>query len=179
MTRTSRIVNDGKEQNSNELHCNTMPCALHGLCDPVRMRVQVRFGSPTLQTSRSGSWGFYLLEERSMSVTRMAMLLGPIVLIGCAKENKLETSAASGAVRSAEAVGADDVPQASLHLQLAKEQIAAAEKLNADGDEAEAKSMLARAAADAELALLLSNEQSQKDEADAAMKRVTELRGTP
>lgn len=112
-----------------------------------------------------------------MSVIRMAMLLGPIALIGCAKENNLESSGATGAVRSAEAVGADEVPQASLHLQLAREQIAAAEKLNEEGEEDQAKSMLARAAADAELALLLSNEQSQKDEADAAMKRVTELRG--
>jgi thioredoxin-like negative regulator of GroEL len=110
-----------------------------------------------------------------MSLIRTSLLLVPVVLLGCGKKNELETSAATGAIRTAEAVGATDVPEASLHLQLAREQIAAAEKLNEEGDEERAKSMLARAAADAELALLLSREQSQKDEADAAMKRVTEL----
>lgn len=112
-----------------------------------------------------------------MSLVRTTLFLVPLVAVGCAKENKLETTAVNSAVNTAAAVGALDLPQASLHLQLAKEQIAAAEKLNADGNEDEAKSMLARAAADAELALLLSNEQAEKDEAAASMKRVTDLRG--
>lgn len=111
-----------------------------------------------------------------MSTVRWATMLLPLVLLGCAKQNTLETESATSAMRSAEAVGAQEIPQASLHLQLAKEQLAEAEKLNADGDEDRAKSMLARAAADAELALLLSHEQSEKDEADAALKAVQTLR---
>lgn len=111
-----------------------------------------------------------------MSMVRTMLLTLPIILFGCAKQNDLETAAADSALRSAEAVGAGDVPQASLHVQLAKEAIVEAERLNTEGDEERAKSMLARAAADAELALLLANEQAEKDEADSAMKRVAEMR---
>src|SRR5215211_7503572 len=100
--------------------------------------------------------------EQTMSTVPRVLLI-PFLLLGCAKPDALESSAASAAVRSAEVAGAQDVPQASLHLQLAQEQIAEAERLNTAGEEDEAKSMLARAAADAELALLLSHEQSEKD----------------
>lgn len=111
-----------------------------------------------------------------MLMVRWTTILIPLALVACAKQNTLETESATSAMRSAEAVGADQDPQASLHLQLAREGLAEAEKLNAAGDEDRAKSMLARAAADAELALLLSHEQAEKDEADAALKKVTDLR---
>ena len=111
-----------------------------------------------------------------MPTVRFATILLPLVVLGCAKQNTLETSSATSAMRSAEVSGAQDLPQASLHLQLAREQLEEAERLNADGEEEMAKSMLTRAAADAELALLLSHEQTEKDAADAALAKVAALR---
>jgi hypothetical protein len=63
---------------------------------------------------------------------------------------------AQAALRAADEVGADKIPQAQLHAQLAKEQIARANKLIEDGDNAEAERVLLRAKADAELAVALS-----------------------
>lgn len=88
----------------------------------------------------------------------------------------LRTESSTSGIRAAQEVGASDVPQAALHLQLAQEELKKAEKLSADGEEEMAASMLTRAEADAELAVLLSREHAQKAEAEAAMKRVRELR---
>ena len=63
---------------------------------------------------------------------------------------------AQSALRAADEVGSAKVPQAQLHAQLAKEQIARAKQLIEDGENAEAKRVLLRAKADAELAVALS-----------------------
>lgn len=60
-------------------------------------------------------------------------------------EAKVSTSAA-------DAVGARTEPSASLHLKMAEDAIAAAEKFIADGKNAEALALLERATADAEVA---------------------------
>ena len=112
-----------------------------------------------------------------MGTVRWATILFPILAWGCAKQDALETGAAATALRDAELAGAEQSPQASLHLWLAKEQLAEAERLSSEGDADRARSMLARAAADAELALLLSREPPEKSEADAALRRASELRG--
>ncbi len=68
---------------------------------------------------------------------------------------RLQSSAA--AIRAAEEVGADRVPEAQLHLQLAKEQSDRAKKMiDNGGDRDEAKLVLARAESDANLALALA-----------------------
>lgn len=88
----------------------------------------------------------------------------------------LRTDSSTSEIRAAEEVGARKVPQAALHLQLAHEELAKAKKLAADGEEEMAASMLTRAEADAELAVALSKQDSEKKEALAAMARVRELR---
>src|SRR5450830_299794 len=74
---------------------------------------------------------------------------------GCAKA-PLRTEASTSGIRAAEEAGAAKVPQASLHLQLAKEELELAKGLAAKGEKEQAASMLLRAEADVELAVVLS-----------------------
>ncbi len=112
----------------------------------------------------------------------LTMSLAVIALAGCASlqlpTDRLERSAAS--IRGAEEVGALAVPAANLHLQLAKDQTAAAKRLAANGDD-RAILVLARGEADAELALAIAREASVHA---AALKADEDLRtvmagGTP
>jgi regulator of protease activity HflC (stomatin/prohibitin superfamily) len=68
------------------------------------------------------------------------------------------------------------VPQASLYLQLAKEEVESARTLSSQGNKEAARSMLTRAEADAELAIALSHKDTEKSEAIEAVERVRQLR---
>ena len=94
--------------------------------------------------------------------------------VGCAAP--LRTEASSSGIRAAEEVGAAKVPQASLHLQLAKEELDQAKGLAGSNEKERAVSMLSRAEADAELAVALSREDAEKAEARAAVDRVRQFR---
>lgn len=91
---------------------------------------------------------------------------------------RLERTEAS--IRAAEEVGALAVPDARLHLQLAKDQTAQARALAADGDE-RASLMLVRAQADADLAVALAREATAHNEANHASEelKAVKARGTP
>ena len=97
---------------------------------------------------------------------------------GCASGPAFNMSSekSTSAIRGAEEVGASKTPNAALHLQLAKEELNRAKELDTKGQKAESVSMLSRAEADAELALALSHEQTEKTEATQAMERVRKLR---
>ena len=97
------------------------------------------------------------------------------IVAGCSNV-PLRTEASTSGIRTAEEAGAAKVPQASLHLQLAKEELEAAKGLAAKGKKEEAESMLKRAESDAELAVVLSHEDAEKSEAMAAAERVRQLR---
>jgi regulator of protease activity HflC (stomatin/prohibitin superfamily) len=94
---------------------------------------------------------------------------------GCATA-PLRTEASTSGIRAAEEVGAAKVPQASLNLQLAKEELDRAKGLAAKGEKEQAASMLLRAEADAELAVTLSHGDAERLEAEKAMERVRQLR---
>ncbi len=100
--------------------------------------------------------------------------LAALAVTGCATvqlaPDRLQSNQAS--IRGAQEVGAEAVPEARLHLQLAKDQTAAATKLAAEGDD-RAEMVLARAQADAELALGLAREVSVHN---AALKAAAELK---
>ena len=102
-------------------------------------------------------------------------LVAGATLSACASV-PLRSEPSTSEIRAAEEVGASDVPQASLHLQLAKEGLAKAQALSKEGESEEADSMLQRANVDAELAVALSHQDSEKTEALAALARVRELR---
>jgi hypothetical protein len=104
-----------------------------------------------------------------------AVVAATVGAAGCAS-TPLKTEASTSGIRAAEEVGAAGVPQASLHLQLAKEELGRAKSLAADDQKEKADSMLARAEVDAELAVALSREDAEKTEARAAVDRVRQLR---
>jgi outer membrane murein-binding lipoprotein Lpp len=105
-----------------------------------------------------------------------AAVVATAIVAGCATSAPLQTEASTSGIRAAQEVGAAEVPRASLHLQLAKEELAHAEKLAENDEQEMAKSMLMRAEADAELAVALSREDAEKAECLAAMERVRKLR---
>lgn len=98
------------------------------------------------------------------------------IIAGCANAPLRTEEASTSGIRAAEEAGAAKVPQASLHLQLAREELAQARALTAKGEKDKAASMLLRAEADAELAVVLSREDNERTEANAAMARVRQLR---
>jgi len=98
------------------------------------------------------------------------------IAVGCASSPPLRTEASTSGIRAAEEVGANKVPQASLHLQLAKEELENAKALAAKDEKERAVSMLSRAEADAELAVALSREDAERADAQEAMDRVRQLR---
>jgi len=110
----------------------------------------------------------------------MKHVLGSVLFVGlmagCAGNPALHTESSTSAIHAAEVIGASEVPRASFHLQLAKEALARANDLAEKGEKDEAASQLLRAEADAELAILLSQEHTEKVEATEAMERVRQLR---
>lgn len=87
---------------------------------------------------------------------------------------------AKAAERSAQELGANDVPDAKLSLKLAQEQIAMAEKAMADDENRRAESLLVRAKADAELSIAQAREKKARTEtegaiADSAAQRATNV----
>jgi hypothetical protein len=92
--------------------------------------------------------------------------IGFLMATGCAAGVSNEKIAATdSSIRAAEELGAPKVPQASLHLQLAKEENEHAQKFIKDGDTKHAEGQLMRAQADAELALALAREAPMQVEA--------------
>jgi len=98
------------------------------------------------------------------------------IAAGCASAPPLRTEASTSGIRAAEEVGAPKVPGAALHLQLAREELEHANGLAASGHRDQASSLLLRAQADAELAVVLSREDAEKSEARAAVERARQLR---
>lgn len=114
-------------------------------------------------------------------VSEIKNLMWAVVIIaaafamGCAS-SPFRTGKTQSGIRAAEEVGAAQLPQASLHLQLAKEELDLANKLSEKDEKEKAASMLMRADADAELAIMLSHGDAEKVEAEKAMARVRKIR---
>jgi hypothetical protein len=101
------------------------------------------------------------------------LLLGTtsLLMVGCGASYAAPSqhlADAQSAERSAIELGAANQPQAQLHLQLAHEQILAANVAIRDGDNERADRLLARAKSDAELAIALTREQGAKVQAQGA-----------
>lgn len=81
-------------------------------------------------------------------------------------------------VRAAETAGARDDGKSQLHLKYAEDQIDEAVRLLQDDDDDErlrARRLLEKAAADAELAMVLAQAESQKAQAQQTQERIEEL----
>jgi len=108
-----------------------------------------------------------------IGIMRCAVAVVAVIIVaGCANA-PLRTEASMSGIRAAEEAGAAKVPQASLHLQ--KEELELAKGLAVKGEKEEAASMLSRAEADAELAVVLSHEDAEKSKAMEAVERVRQF----
>jgi hypothetical protein len=104
-----------------------------------------------------------------------AAVVAAAIAAGCASA-PLRTDVATSGIRAAEEVGATSVPQASLYLQLAKEELDQARALSSQDEKEKAASMLTRAEADAQLAVTLSHGDEDRLQAEKAMAQVRQLR---
>jgi hypothetical protein len=110
------------------------------------------------------------------------MVLGLVaVLAGCggSQLNQTKLNQAQQAVTAAEAVGAPENPKAELHLQFARDEMAAAKRLAKEGEGDDSALLLDRAKADAELALTLAKTDQEQKKAREAWDKVRELRKQP
>jgi len=80
------------------------------------------------------------------------------------------------AVRAATEMGAANQPKASLYLKLAEDNLTRADRLIREGHNENAELVLMQADADAELALLLAKENLARNDAEAAKRKVSDLR---
>jgi Domain of unknown function (DUF4398) len=115
-----------------------------------------------------------------MKYLNMAMLSGSVLfammIAGCSSGPAINKEPSTSAISAAEEAGASTIPNASLYLQLAKEELDNAQRIATKGDKEEAQSMLLRAQADGELAVVLSRGDADKKEAVQAIERVRQLR---
>jgi hypothetical protein len=104
-------------------------------------------------------------------------VLASAVAVGCASAPKPEAQIVSseGAIRGATEAGATEVPAATLHLRLAREQRQAALAMIANGENERARFLLARSEADAELAIALSRQAAAEKEVARANEQMRDL----
>jgi hypothetical protein len=81
-------------------------------------------------------------------------------------------ASSEAALRSARELGAQEDPQAALHVKLADDQLATGRHLMRDGENRRAALVLERAKSDAELAIALTREKQAKAAADEARKAI-------
>jgi hypothetical protein len=81
-------------------------------------------------------------------------------IVGCGGSALPPAKAADtqASISAAAAVGAEQNPQAALHLKMARDQLKQAQSLLEDGKDEEARLVLERATADAEVALIITRE---------------------
>lgn len=87
-----------------------------------------------------------------------------------------DVARAKAAISAAETAGAANIPQAALHLKMARDQVSKAEGLIQEDENEDGQLVLMRATADAELALSLARKASLEAEADAAAKEIEKLK---
>lgn len=115
-----------------------------------------------------------------MTQVRALALFGCVFASACASfPTPTDTMAeAIASVRGAEELGAEQVPVAALQLQLAREQIAKARALMAEGENEPAYYQALRAANDAELAIALVRETEARKVAQSAEQRLETTEST-
>jgi hypothetical protein len=108
---------------------------------------------------------------------RSLALIGFLFASACASfPEPTDTLAnAIAAVRGAEEVGAEQVPQAALALQLAREEVTKARALIEEDENEPAYYQALRANSDADLALALVREEEARKAAEDAASRVQEV----
>lgn len=104
-----------------------------------------------------------------------------VALVACGSQQMPTARVASSeaAVRAAHEVGASQIPEASLHLRMAEDQLKTANRLIKDGEPEKAEWLLVRSQADAELAIGLTRESKAKAGADQAQQKLQSVQQAP
>lgn len=113
-----------------------------------------------------------------MKIMTFGASVALLAAVGCGGGSTLppaQVTQTQSAISAAEAVGAKENPRAALHLKLAKDQMKGAEALLREGDEKEARLVLERATADAELALAMTRTAETQVEAQRALQELQNL----
>ena len=113
-----------------------------------------------------------------MSYSKLTIVLAFLFAPACASStlSQQQLMDTQGAITSAEELKAAENPDAKLHLQYATEQLDAAKRMMDEGDKPEARRMLDRASADADLALTLARTAKVHKESQRARAEVEQLR---
>ena len=101
--------------------------------------------------------------QRLFSIPIVALALVALPLVGCATADSEQVTARDYAkpretIRAAQEIGANQVPKAKMYLSYAKDEVNKADKLLDEGENYQARMALARAQADADLALTMAKE---------------------
>ena len=104
------------------------------------------------------------------------LALGGLMACASVQPPQQQQAASASAIRAAEEIGANDIPQAALHLQLAREQVAEAEKLMGHKRYEQANALLRRAEIDAELALSLAHARPLQEQALEALEALEQVK---
>lgn len=118
--------------------------------------------------------------QRLLSIPIVALALAILPLVGCATTDSTQVTAKDYAkpretVRAAQEIGANEVPQAKLYLSYAVDEINKANRHLKNGDNYEARLSLARAQADADLALTLAKERRMVQQVRQIDNRIQRL----
>jgi hypothetical protein len=97
-------------------------------------------------------------EDTMMRFVSTTLLTLSVVACGGSSLPPAKVADTQSSISAAAAVGADQNPQAALHLKMARDQLKQAQDLLADGKDDQAKLVLERANADAEVALMITRE---------------------
>jgi hypothetical protein len=107
--------------------------------------------------------------------TRIALSLGLVLTAAACGSSEVpakQLAESESAIRAASEVGAQNNPQASLHLKLAKDRYAQAQTASKNGEQETAKLLLEKSEADAELALALTRKEQATNKADQAKSKL-------
>jgi hypothetical protein len=117
-------------------------------------------------------------ENRAMR--SVGLFLAPLLLFvgacGASAPPTYQLTQSEAAIRAALEVGAEDTPQAALHLKMARDQVRSAKALMVEHENDRARHLLRRAEADANLAIALAKEDAAKQETLAAERKLETLR---
>jgi hypothetical protein len=97
-------------------------------------------------------------EDTMIRFASTALFTVLVVACGGSSLPPAKVADTQSSISAAAAVGADQNPQAALHLKMARDQLKQARLLLDDGKDDEARLVLERADADAEVALMLTRE---------------------
>ena len=115
-----------------------------------------------------------------MTLNLCPVIVVTLLAVGCAGSQLPPSRVADtqSSISAASAVGAEQHPAAALHLKMARDQLKEAQGLADRGKDSEAKLVLDRAIADAELALIITREADARANVNKARSEVDALQSS-